>query len=111
MTPAEYRALQSEASFLQQLKKYADLKGWRCYHTRDSRRSEEGFPDLVMVRGQRLIFAELKSAKGRLRPEQQEWLVALQRAQHQIDSLGHEEPGVFVWRPSDWDSIEGVLAR
>lgn len=110
MTPAEYRALQSEASFLQQLRKYADLKGWRVYHTHDSRRSDEGFPDLVMVRGQRLVFAELKSATGRLRPEQQEWIVALQRAQHPVDRMGHDEPGVYVWRPTDWDSIVEVLA-
>lgn len=66
--------------------------GWLTYHTYDSRRSNRGFPDLVMVKGQRTLFVELKSDKGQLRLEQKEWLARL--------ILAHQE--TFVWRPEDW---------
>ena len=80
----------------------ADLRGWMTYHTYDSRRSTPGFPDLVAVRGSRLVFAELKAAKGRLRSAQRWWL----------DQLA-QVPGVqvHVWYPADWfnGQIDRVL--
>lgn len=80
---------------------YARLSGWLVYHTHDSRRSAAGFPDLVLVRAGVLIFAELKTAKGRLSFQQEEWLEVL-RETHAC---------VFLWRPADWPEIERVLAR
>lgn len=79
----------------------ARLLGWRVYHTHDSRRSAAGFPDLCMVRDNRLIFAELKSARGRVSDDQEEWLLAL------IET-GAE---ACVWYPTAWLSgeIEAVL--
>jgi len=76
--------------------------GWRVYHTHDSRRSEFGFPDLAMVRHGRLIFAELKRELGKPTPEQSRWLEALSMV-----------PGteVYIWRPQDWQEIEGVLSK
>ena len=71
---------------------------WLPYHTFDSRRSEPGFPDLVLCRPPRLLFVELKSEKGKLTAEQERWLALLA-----------EVPGVEtkVWRPSDLlDAIE-----
>ena len=59
----------------------------------------KGFPDLVLVRGDRLLFAELKSAKGRVRPDQDRWLLAL------TGTLA----SVFIWRPEQWDEIAEVL--
>lgn len=75
--------------------------GWRSYHTHDSRRSAGGFPDLVLIRGPRLLVAELKSQSGRYAPGQEEWLMAFATA-------GVE---AYLWRPLDWldGSIEGVL--
>lgn len=75
--------------------------GWACYHTFDSRRSQAGFPDWVLVRGSRLLFIELKSEKGRVSDAQANWLLAL--------SLTPAE--VHVWKPADWFSgnIEAVL--
>ncbi len=91
----------SEAEFQQQVIALARLYRYRVYHTHDSRRSQAGFPDLVLVRGKRLLFVELKTDTGRLTPEQYEWMVALLAAgQHFV-----------IWRPADWDEIKATLAR
>lgn len=66
--------------------------GWLVYHTYDSRRSNSGFPDIVAVRGDRLIYRELKSQKGRLEPNQIKWRDALLAA-------GQDWR---LWRPFDW---------
>ena len=55
---------------------------WRCYHTFDSRRSAAGFPDLVLVRHGNIIFAELKSAKGKVTDAEWDWLDALGAAKY-----------------------------
>jgi hypothetical protein len=62
-----------------------------------------GFPDLTMARetanGQaRLIFAELKTERGKLTDPQVEWLALLSMAGHRA----------YVWRPRDWLS-GGIL--
>ncbi len=88
-----------EKNFLQLVRNAAHLAGWRTYHTYDSRRSEEGWPDLVLCKPPRLLIVELKSQSGRLRPSQVEWLDALTRC-------GIE---CHVWRPSDWQTICKVL--
>lgn len=86
----------------------ARLLGWRVYHTYDSRRSEAGFPDLTMVRRGRIVFAELKTAKGRTSAMQDAWLDDLDPAHGGTDGDGAE---AYVWRPLDWTSgrIEAVL--
>ena len=63
-----------------------------CYHTHDSRRSEPGFPDVVVVGPHGLLWRELKSSTGRLTPDQRVWLDKLRQAGSDVD----------VWRPSDW---------
>lgn len=90
-----------EREFMAQVVKLARLCGWLVYHTHDSRRSERGFPDLVLAHPRRRLvwFVELKTDRGDYRPGQREWLEALRQA------------GAFaqVWRPRDWDSIESML--
>ena len=92
----------------------ARARGWMVYHPWRSTKSETGFPDLVMVRPPRVVFAEMKTEKGRLRkgswnkggtrylPGQDEWLTAFGGC-----------PGVetHLWRPADWLSgkIEAIL--
>lgn len=90
----------SEKEFQQQVIDFAKLHGWISYHTHDSRRSSAGYPDLTLLKGSRIIFAELKRQNGRLRPEQEIWLAALRKV-----------PGleVFVWKPSNWLDIEKFL--
>ena len=77
----------------------ATVRGWLWFHPVDSRKNIRGYPDLTLVRKGRLIHAELKSAKGRIRPEQEVWLSELERG-----------PGeVYVWRPDDIREIEQIL--
>ena len=85
----------SEASLLAAVKDIARFYGWQFYHTHDSRRSEPGFPDLVLWHsGQhRIIFAELKTMTGALTPTQRETLNELTNAGA---DCGIE---VCVWRP------------
>lgn len=91
----------NEQQWQAQVVELAHLLRWdRVYHTHDSRRSESGFPDLVLVR-ERVIFAELKTERGRLSAEQERWLTALSNA-------GQE---VYVWRPHDLDLIAETLRR
>jgi hypothetical protein len=90
----------NEKTFMAQVMQLARVLGWRCYHTHDSRRSAAGFPDLVLVR-ERVIYAELKSDKGTLKHEQEEWLDALRTA-------GQE---AWLWRPADWEDVVQVLTR
>lgn len=92
----------SEKSFQAQILHLARLAGWRCYHTHDSRHSQKGFPDLVLVRPPEIVFAELKSEDGKLRPEQREWLEALSRC------TGVE---ARLWRPGMWPEIEETLCK
>jgi hypothetical protein len=92
-----------EATLLAQVRRCARAHGYCVYHTRDSRGSDCGFPDLCLVRPGRLIFAELKSAQGKLTREQHLWL----------DMLRRSVPGVsaHVWRPADWSTIQEVLRQ
>ena len=71
------------------------------YHTFDSRHSPAGFPDLIILRDQIMIVAELKSEDGELTAEQYFWL------------LGFIEitPAVYLWKPSDFDSVKEVLEK
>lgn len=98
LTPAAHRALvasqMTEKSLQAQVITTARTAGWLVYHTHDSRRSQPGFPDLVLVhpRRQLVLYRELKTERGRVRPEQRQWLTALAEA----------GADAGVWRPSDW---------
>lgn len=105
--------LATEAEFQKLVVEYAHQMGWKVHHTRPARtdkgwrtpiQGDPGFPDLVLVRGDyvngRVVFAELKSQKGRIISEQQGWLNALY-ATCSVE--------VYEWRPSDWPTIQEVL--
>jgi len=66
--------------------------GLLTFHAYDSRRSEPGFPDLVVVGPHGVLWRELKSSRGRLTPEQVRWLDRLTEAGADAD----------VWRPDAW---------
>ena len=90
----------SERDFQRQVVELAELTGWRTYHTYDSRRSNPGFPDLVLVRPPRVVFVELKRERGHMTTTQRQW----------AEDLGDcPQVEYYLWRPSDWDEIDGVL--
>lgn len=92
-----------EKGFQAALIEMAEALGWKCYHTYDSRRSEAGFPDLVLAkREQPVIFAELKTRARRPSDAQRDWLDTLAQAQ---------TTEVYVWYPADWAFIEARLRR
>ena len=92
----------TEKDFLTKVRGFAKLYGWLTYHTHDSRRSDEGFPDLVLCNGLSLIFAELKTRTGKLSKSQDTW----------ITTLGHtQKVEVYLWRPADLPAIIERLGK
>jgi hypothetical protein len=89
-----------QAAVLRLAKQY----GWMCYFTWSSKRSPEGFPDLVLAhpdpaRDTPLIVAELKREGGQCTPAQVAWLAAL------ASCTGVEAE---VWRPA---MLQEIAAR
>lgn len=88
----------------------ARLTGWRVAHFRPARTKHGwktpvsadgvGFPDLILVRGDRLVIAELKSDTGKVSDEQTVWLDAFS---------GVANVEVFVWRPREWPEVVATL--
>lgn len=103
---------QSEADFQRAVIQLAQVTGWRVAHFRPAQNARgdwrtpvaadgAGWPDLVLVRGHRLLFRELKTEAGKLTLEQLAWGEALKAAGADWG----------VWRPSDWDIIESALKK
>lgn len=104
----------SEAAFQAQILELAKLRGWRvghfrrvrvqrkngsCYYETPVAADGAGFPDLILVRRDRVIFVELKVGRNKPTDEQVAWMAALINA----------GADVRVWYPSDWNEIERVL--
>ena len=102
MTALPGAAPVSEKALLETIREAAAWANWACYHTHDSRRSEPGFPDLVLVRDGEMLAWELKSESGRVTAEQQQWLDRFAAV-----------PGVeaAVVRPADLDWALARLTR
>jgi hypothetical protein len=99
----------SEADFMRQVTDLAEILGWQWAHFRPAETSKgwrtpvsgplgKGFPDLVLVKGTRLIFAELKRDGGKLTLDQLDVLAAFADAAE-----------TYVWRPADFDKIQRAL--
>jgi hypothetical protein len=102
----------TEAELLDCVLETAALFGWKTAHFRPAMTKHgwrtavagdgKGFPDLVLVRD-RVLFVELKSARGQLSMEQQDWF-------HALGDAGAER---HIWLPIDWidGTIEAVLRQ
>lgn len=105
MTAAEYRLhicnQWTEGQLQAKIIQLAQELGWMVYHTHDSRRSQKGWPDLVLLHPgkRRLMIWELKSATGQVRPDQKKWLQA----------LGLVGITAGIRRPADWAA--GLVER
>lgn len=114
---AREQLVESERDFQRAVMDLARQTGWTVGHIHDSRRQiapgnfvgdidAAGLPDLLLARGGQLIFAELKSQRGRLASGQVRWLDALR----QVAVNAPAQLAVHVWRPADWPEIAHTLA-
>jgi len=99
----------TEAEFQRAVVELAYACGWRVQHSRTIQTrngrwmtpilGHTGFPDLCLAhRRHGVLFAELKTTKGRLTADQQLWQECL---------AAHLE--YHVWRPADWPHIVNRL--
>jgi len=98
-----------ERVFTAQIIQLCKAFGWRVAHFRPgmtkrgrwltAMSGDVGFPDLVMLRQNRAIFAELKSVRGKVTHEQEVWLEWAKNANLEA----------YCWRPWDIDQIEKIL--
>ena len=101
----------TEAEFLATIMETARVNGWKVMHFHDSRRQvggkhvgdadAKGWPDLVLAKGSRILFREIKTDHGGVLKEQRAWLNAL--------TLADLDAG--IWRPRDWAEIEVTLSQ
>jgi len=99
----------TERQFMAMVIRLARLLGWMSFHARPALTAKgwrtavegdgKGFPDLVLLRGRKMIVAELKVGKSPVMPEQDAWLEAFAAAGARA----------CVWRPEQWDEIERTL--
>ena len=82
-----------ESTFQKHVVGYATKRGWKI--NKNTIAEPPGFPDLMLVKEPQIIFAELKTERGKVSLEQWKWLWDL------TDS-GQE---AYVWRPSDFRFI------
>jgi len=97
--------LELESEFQARVVDFAQYNGWKVYSVPDSRRATmAGWPDLTMYRvsDRRLVFAELKRAKGGRVSPAQEVVMA------DLAAIGEE---VHLWKPDDWDEIVATLKK
>ena len=101
----------SERDFQTQVIDLARSCNWRLAHFRPGKTQggrwatqmsgDIGYPDLTLTRGDRLIFAELKTSNGQATPDQVEWIQALTAVEHVTAQL---------WRPHNLDAIATLLS-
>lgn len=110
MTAATKLPPMTEAAFSRQVLQLAKIRGWLRVHYRPARTKDgwrtalsgdRGAPDIILVRRGRVLFVELKSARGRLEPDQKRWRAALEQC---------PQCEYYCWRPWDWNTIEARLA-
>lgn len=96
---------ESEADWTTWVIGTARWHGWLAAHFRPARttrgwrtpvQGDAGFPDVVLAKDGVVVFAELKTQRGRVAPEQRAWLAALGAR-------------AVVWRPADRDAVLALM--
>jgi hypothetical protein len=95
-------ASMTEAEFQWHVRTALEVRGWKCYVVPDMRKTLAGLPDILALhpRHALVLALELKSATGRVRKKQREFL-----------DMAVRVPGVIarVVRPADWLALRDVL--
>ena len=104
----------TESDFLATIIDLATLTGWLIFHDYDSRKNPAGFPDLVLVNPHKspgIIFAELKTNRGRIKTQQGDWLNRLTEVVDKIypPPMPRDNIAIYLWRPKHWNQIEQIL--
>ena len=100
----------TEADFQKQITDLAELYHWQYLHLRPAQTAKGwrtpvqgslgvGWPDLILVRGDRLMAVELKAEGKSPTVEQYDVLGVLNRAGVEI----------HIWHPADFDEIQAEL--
>lgn len=113
MSPLTYEARlarsMSEDELLSRVLDLLELHGWWAYHVRNSRagivQGQVGFPDVIALRGKRILVAELKRELAEPTACQLDWL-------ERFRTTGADP---YLWRPSHYLSgrigeVLGTLA-
>lgn len=108
----------TEAELLAAVIHLAHVRGWLVHHCRAAKdesgrwktpiQGDAGFVDLVLARRGSVVFAELKTERGKLTDEQIVWGSAFIAAYGGAPT----NPLYQVWTPAHWrnGTIEAVLA-
>lgn len=122
MTTAEFTATLREKVAQDGAVPFARAHGWMVLHINDSRRAAKdgtafgdtdtaGFPDMLAIRGDRLVVAEFKKVGKAPRENQADWLAAFTGLMCGCDPprVTAFKAEVYVWTPQDGDAWERVL--
>lgn len=102
----------SEKEFTTRVKGIFRAAGWIVYHTLYSKGSDAGFPDLICVRGERLVAMELKAGRNKPTARQREWLAALRRAGAEAYVMWpRHEPEISLVAAGESSAREGKLEK
>lgn len=100
--PFRLTDLMEEKDLQNWLRDTAGRLGWKYYHPWNSQKSTEGYPDTTLIKGERLIMAELKIKKKVPIDAQQGWLDAFAKVRR-VET--------YCWYPRDIDDILTILQR
>lgn len=100
----------TEKEFQQQVTELAEILGWAWAHFRPAQTAHgwrtpvsgslgAGFPDLILCRPGKTLFAELKRDGVKA-------TIAQEIVHAQLREAGND---VRVWRPADWDAVVACL--
>ena len=89
----------TEATLQEQVRKLASNLQLFHFHPYDSRRSQPGWPDSVIIGPRGILYRELKSQSGRPTSEQTE-------VGYRLKAAGAD---FAIWRPADL--LDGTIAR
>ncbi|MGE3705711.1 MAG: VRR-NUC domain-containing protein [Vicinamibacterales bacterium] len=109
MTTEAYRASLPESTIQDAIMGATLRHGWRRVHFRPARtergwrtayEGDDGFPDVVAVRGDRIVVIECKAVGKRPTQAQADWLAAF---------TGTGKAEVYVLTPADLDRVEEMF--